>query len=119
MKPQEAVLRELCAWFEWSAPPNLGVAGVLQGAADAVKVDALSVEAAAVLIAVWRPFVGVEAHVGNQPAKITVARTDTDLERAIVSDFRRMIAAETNPAKRVHMTQLMEKQIRNFAEGKR
>lgn len=112
----ETKLREMCAYFEWSDPPNLEAAGVLQDAADAVKVGALSVEAAAALVAVWRPFVGVEAHVGNQPPEITVARTDAELERAIVADFRSMIACENHPAKRVHLTRFMQTQIQNFAE---
>ncbi len=114
----EERLRQLCAFFEWSEPPNLAAADALQAAADAVKVGALSADAAALLIAVWAPFVGVEAHAGNSPTAITIAETDADLECAIVADFRAMIAGETNPAKRVHLTRLMDKQIRNFAEGK-
>lgn len=113
---RETKLRELCAWHEWGEPPDLEAADVLQAAADAVKCGALSVEAAEVLIAVWAPFAALEAHVGNEPPTFTVAATAEQLQRAVVADFRSIIARENNPAKRVHLTTLLDKQIHLFAE---
>lgn len=110
-------LRQLCAWYEWSEPPDLGAASVLQAAADAVSAGALSVEAADALIAVWQPFVGLEAHAGNRPPSYTVATSEEELQRSIVADLRSLIARETNPARRVHLVGLMEKQIQNFVRG--
>jgi len=108
--------RELVAHFEWSEPPNRAAADVLQAAADALKAGALSRKAAAMLIAVWQPFAGLEAHAGNEPPKIRIANTDEELQRAIVAHMRALVAYETNPAKRVHLTRLLEKQIAVFAE---
>lgn len=110
-------LRELCAWYEWSEPPDLAAASVLQAASDAVSASALSVEAADALIAVWQPFVGLEAYVGNRPPSYTVATSEEELQRSIVADLRSLIARETNPARRVHLVGLMEKQIQNFVRG--
>lgn len=68
MTPLNQELRELCAWFEWGSQPHFPViAEVLQDAADAAQVCAMSLEAAAVLIQVWGHFVGREAAVGNPP----------------------------------------------------
>lgn len=127
MKRQEAVLRhdleirarEVCAFYEWSDPPNLAMADTLQSVADALKSGALSVEAGAALLAVTEPFAGLESAIGNGPPAFEIAESDAEMQAAIVGDLRRWIARETNPAKRVHLTRLMEKQIRNFAEGKR
>jgi hypothetical protein len=110
-------LRELCAWYEWSEPPDLAAASVLQAASDAVSASALSVEAADALIAVWQPFVGLEAHAGNRPPIYTVATSDEELQRAIVADLRSLIGHETSSAKCVHLARLMEKQIQSFLRG--
>ena len=113
---QETKLRELVAWLEWSEPPNLQAADVLQAATEAVKHGALSLEAADVLIAVWAPFAALESHVGNEPLGFSVAESEHSLQRAIVSDSRSMIARQNNPAKRVYLTTLLDKQIQRFAE---
>jgi hypothetical protein len=113
---QETNLREFVAWHEWREPPDLEAADILQAAADAVKHGALSLEAADALIAVWAPFAGLESHVGNEPPTFAVAVTEEQLQRAVVADFRSMIARENNAAKRVYLTTLLDKQIRRFAE---
>jgi hypothetical protein len=113
---QETKLRELVAWFEWSEPPNLQAADVLQAAADAVKHGALSLEAAEVLIAVWAPFAALESHVGNEPSGFSATDSEHSSQRAIVAEFRSMIARQNNPAKRVYLTTLLGTQIQRFAE---
>jgi len=110
-------LRELVAFFEWSEPPDPQAADVLQAAADAVKEGMLSVAGADVLIAVWVPFVGLEAHVGNEPPTPMLATSEDELQRHVVADFRSMISRENNPARRVYLTTLLDKQIQRFAEG--
>ena len=111
----EHELRELCAYYEWSTPPNLEAADALQAAADAVKHGELSNAAAEMIVAVWKPLAGIEAQAGITPCFYEVATDDETLQRRIIEDMRRMIARENNTAKRVHLVQLMEKQIQNFA----
>jgi hypothetical protein len=115
--PAESRLRELCAWYEWADPPNLPVAGVLQDAADAVRVKALSTEAAQALIVAWQPFAGLDALVGKPPELVTVANTETELQRAIVADMGRMVAAEPHSTKRVYLARLTDEQIEKFQRG--
>jgi hypothetical protein len=109
-------LRGLCAWYEWGDQPEL--ARVLQDAADALCVRALSPEAADALIAVWQPFAGLEAQVGNQPKLMELAKSEDEMRRGVVADMRRMVGNETNPAARVRLTRLLDEQIRNFAWGR-
>lgn len=110
----ETELRELCCWYEWSEPPRLHIACVLQDAADAVRVHALSVVAAEALIAAWQPFAGLEAHVGNPPAAYTVAHEEGELRKSIIGDIRRMVANESDPARRLRLASLLNQQIRNL-----
>jgi hypothetical protein len=114
MTPTEETLRELCAYYEWSSPPNMAAADVLQGAADALKRGELSHEAASMVAAVFDPSVGVEANVGNVPPTYIIATDDETLQRQIIEHMRVMIARTTNAAKRIHLVRLMEKQIQNF-----
>jgi hypothetical protein len=113
----EGELHELCCWYEWSEPPDLEAAGVLQDAADAVRVRALSPEVADALIAVWQPFAGLEAQVGKQPEMMAVAENEVEFQRGIVAHMRRLVGNEKHPAKRVHLVRLLEEQIRNFEGG--
>ena len=115
MEP-ESELRRLCAYYEWSSPPNMAAADVLQGAADALKHGELSYEAASMIAAVFNPSVGVDANVGNVPPTYVIATDDETLQRRIIEHMRGMIARTTNAAKRVHLVRLMEQQIQNFME---
>jgi hypothetical protein len=115
--PIETELRELCCYYEWSEPPNLAAAGALQAAADAVKNDTLSPDAAELVVALWQPFAGLEARVGHVPPVFVTADTEEELQRHIIADMRRMFVRETNPAKRAHLVELMEEQIKIFARG--
>jgi hypothetical protein len=94
----------------------MAAADVLQGAADAVKHGEISREAAAMIAAVFNPSIGVEANVGNVPPTYVIATDDETLQRRIIEHMRGMIARTTNAAKRIHLVQLMEKQIQNFVE---
>jgi len=114
----ETELRELCAWYEWGHRPNVEVAGVLQDAADAMRVRALSPAAAKVLIAAWQPFAGLEAQTGDSPELMTVANTEHEVLRGILAHMRRMVTRETHPAKRVHLAKLLEKQIQILEGGR-
>jgi len=116
---RETELRELCAWYEWAEPPNLLVAGLLQDSADALRVRGLSVEAADSLIAVWQPFVGVEAQVGNMPELMAVGANEAKFQRGIVTHMRRMVAEEARPARRARLARLLENQIEHFGKGSR
>ena len=49
---------------------------MIDDAADAMRVRALSPAAAKVLIAAWQPFAGLEAQTGNSPELMTVANTE-------------------------------------------
>jgi hypothetical protein len=89
---QEQKLRELAAWYEWSEPPNLVAAAVLQDAADAVRTRALSGKAADALIAVWQPFVGLEARVGNPPPTVRAEDVKLRMLRRAVDDLKRWLA---------------------------
>jgi hypothetical protein len=113
----EHQLRELCAYYEWSSPPNMAAADVLQASADAVKHGALSDRTAKALVDVWGAFVGVNANCGAEPAYMTIASTEDEIHRGILSDFRLMIARENNTEKKLHLTRLLEKQIAIFAQG--
>lgn len=108
-------LRELCAWYEWSEPPNMEAADALQGAADAYQMGALSDEAAALFADTWEPHTGVEANVGNPPPRPGVADDDAELQRHVVADMRAKVGREPNPGERVHLTRLLRQQIRRFA----
>jgi hypothetical protein len=110
----EHQLRELVAFYEWSEPPNIAVADTLQAAADAVKHGELSIEAASMTVAVWRPFVGLDANAGTVPETYEIATDEETLQRRIIEDIRGMIARTTNTARRMHLARLMEKQIQNF-----
>lgn len=112
-----ARLRELCAWCEWSEPPNTAAADACQAAADALKNGALSVEAAALIARAWSPHAGIEALVGNEPPDYVVANHDDELQRSVIADMRALVAKKTNPSKRAYLTRLFEEQIRRFAEG--
>ena len=114
-RAQEDKLRSLCAWYEWGDQPE--VARALQDAADALRVRALSPEAAEALLAAWQPFAGVEAQVGNQPEMMAVAENEVEFQRGIIAHMRRLVAKETHPAKRVHLVRLLEEQFRNFEGG--
>ena len=99
MKPQEEQLRELCAWYEWAEPPNLRVAGVLQDAADAFRDGALSPEATEALIAVWKPFVGHEAAIGNPPKMVPLQDNTIGALKCAVKDLRRMLNEASEDSK--------------------
>lgn len=112
MTQQEVVaeLRELCAWYEWGNGPHYPViAETLQNAADAVRVHALSLEAAAVLIECWRPFVGREAAVGNLPPSVERKERIAVLRYA-VEDLTCMLEAAP-AADKPRMAKLLRKQI--------
>jgi hypothetical protein len=111
-----ARLRELCAWHEWSEPPNLAAADALQGAADALQAGALSIEAATLIATAWEPHVGAEANAGNVPPGYVIANADAELQRHIIADVRAMVARETTSAMRVYLTRLLQQQARRFAE---
>lgn len=114
MTELESELRRLCAYYEWSEPPNMAAADVLQGAADALKCGELSHEAGSMIAAVFAPSVGVEANVGNVPPTYIITTDDETLQRRIIEHMRGIIARTTNAAKRIHLVQLMEQQIQHF-----
>jgi hypothetical protein len=109
---RERKLRELCAWYEWSHPPNLAAATALQDAADAVKEGALSNEAADVLIAVWGPFVEFEARVGNLPPPPPEPEdVELGVLRVAIKDLGRWLKNAKTPEERRHLTKLLNGQI--------
>jgi len=82
-------LRELCARYGWSVvPSDRVVAQVLQDAADAYQMHALSNAATVVLICVRQPFAGREAAVGNCPASVEQLERIASLQCA-VKDLQR------------------------------
>jgi hypothetical protein len=113
----EHQLRELCAYYEWSEPPNMAAADALQAAADGVKEGSLSFPAAELVIAAWRPSVGVEARAGNAPELVAVATTQEGFQRGILSHMRRLTAKVTTTEKRLHLMALLEEQARIFGGG--
>jgi hypothetical protein len=115
----EHQLRELCAYYEWSSPPNMAAADVLQAAADAVKHGELSDQAAELVLVAWRPSVGVEARAGNAPALVAVATTEAGFQRGILTHMRSLTARPTTTEKRLHLMALLEEQARIFGDGVR
>jgi hypothetical protein len=113
----EQRLRELCCWYEWSEPPNMAAADVLQGAADALKHGELSAGAARLVLKAWHPSVGVEARAGNAPELVAVATTAEGLQRGILSHMRSLTARATTTEKRLHLMALLEEQARIFGSG--
>jgi hypothetical protein len=109
MTRREEALRRLCFYYELGDKAD--AANALQEAADAVAHGALSADAADALVAVWQPFVGVEAQMGRHPQVYKVAHRETELQRAVVADIRRMITRTTDHAKRLHVTRLLKEQI--------
>ena len=109
-------LRRACAWYEWSNRAE--VADALQAAADAYDAGDLSPEAAGLILELWRPHAALEARVGHDVESYHVADTPTEVERGIVVDFRGCIARATDTARRAHLIELMDRQIRIFAKGK-
>lgn len=103
-------LRELCAWYEWGSGPHYPViAEALQDAADAVQAQAMSVEAANVLIRVWGHFVGREAAVDNPPP--SCEQTDrVELLRCAVEDLTRMVE-QAGPDKKRQLARLLREQL--------
>ncbi len=111
---QEEKLRELGSWYEWSTPPNLVVASVLQDAADAVQVRALSAEAAIALIAAWQPFVGLEARVGNPPPAIQSENVELGVLKYAVKDLGKKLKEAKTPEDRRRLTKLLNRQIATY-----
>ena len=109
-------LRRACAWYEWSERD--AVADVLQAAADAAQAGDLSDAAVDLMLALWRPFLALETRV-DQPVEYVVADTAAEVEAGIVADLRACFARTTNTARRAHLIELMDLQIRNFVEGTR
>ena len=113
-----AELRESCAWYEWGTVPSYQVvAEVLQDAADARQVQALSAEAVEALLSAWRPFVGYEAAVGNLPPKMNAPDDETvvGVLRYAVEDLKRMLVTAPD-ADKPRLAQLLRKQSANLAD---
>lgn len=112
-------LRQLCAWYEWGTVPSYKVvAEVLQDAADALRVHALSPEAAEAMLAAWQPFVGREAAVGNLTAKMNAPDDDAvtvGVVRYAVEDLKRMLVAAPD-ADKPRLAQLLHRQSANLAK---
>jgi hypothetical protein len=87
------------------------VASVLQDAADAVQVRALSAEAATALIAAWQPFVGLEAQVGNPPPDIEPENVELGVLRVAVKDLGKRLKEAETPEDRRRLTKLLNRQI--------
>jgi hypothetical protein len=87
------------------------VASVLQDAADAVQVRALSAEAATALIAAWQPFVGLEAQVGNPPPDIEPENVELGVLRVAVKDLGESLKEAETPEDRRRLTKLLNRQI--------
>lgn len=115
----ETELRELCAWYEWCTVPSYKVvAEVLQDAADALCIRALSPEAAEALLAAWQAFVGREAAIGNLPAKMNAPDDDAvtvGVLRYAVEDLKRMLAAAPD-ADKPRLAQPLREQSANLAK---
>ena len=107
----------LAAWYEWAEPVNQRVAGILQDAADAVREKALSTEAAEALIAVWQPFVGLEARIANAPSTIQPESADSGALASAVKDLGRMLQEAKTPQGRRFLTKLLNQQITNYERG--
>ncbi len=110
-------LRELCCWHEWSEPPNLAAADVLQGAADALQAGLISLEAAELIRAVWNRHAGIETRAGNGPMKVAIATTEAGTQRGVIEHMQSMIAQQTSTAKRLHLMKLLREQARIFGDG--
>lgn len=110
----ETQFLELAAWYEWATPPQLEAACALQDAADAVRCHALSYEAADTLLAIWQPFAGLEAQVGNPP-KLRLVEPEPDGELAMlrqaVTDLGRMVDAAKTSEERDRLKVLMREQV--------
>ncbi len=103
-------LRELCAWYEWGSQPHYSViAEALQDAADAVRVHAMSLEAAAVLIHVWGHFVGREAAVGNALPSYEQNERIAAIRYA-VADLTKMLEAAPE-AEKPRLAKLLREQL--------
>ncbi len=113
----EQDLRELCCWHEWSEPPNLAAADVLQGAADALQTGLISLEAAELIRAVWSRHAGIETRAGNGPTLIAVATNEAGVQRGVIEHMQSMIAQQTSTAKRLHLMKLLREQARLFGDG--
>lgn len=103
-------LRDLCS--RWSDSP--AVVDALQEAASAYEDGALSSEHAETLITIWEPF----ARLDNVAARVSSEDTDPGigLRSAIVADMRRMLAKETDPARKLHLARLLRDQVQRFRE---
>lgn len=113
----EASFRELAAWYEWSCPPNLEAACVLQSAADAVKCNQLSLRAADVLLQTWQPHAGVEARVGNVPDPLPEDGELAYLRRAVI-DLGEMMDRESDPVRKDRLKSSMREQVRRYREAR-
>ncbi len=90
---------------------------MLQDAADAVRIRALSGEAADALIAVWQPFVGLEARVGKPPPTVRAEDVKLRMLRCAVDDLKRWLA-EAPEDSRQRFAELLAEQER-ILEGYR
>lgn len=102
-------LRELCCWYEWAEPPNLGVAGLLQDAAD--RIGTLDLVIVRAMLEMYRPLAWAEPP----------SSAESDRQAAIVSavkDLQRMLKAA--PAEdKLRLAALLRDQIAILEGGTR
>jgi len=105
----EGQLRELVCWHEWSTPPNLGVAGLLQDAADRIgRLDPVIVRA---MLDTYRPLAWAEPTASEEADRLAPIVS-------AVNDLHRMLQAARRED-RLRLAALLRDQIAILEGGTR